>query len=138
MDGNNIHGEQVTKEIVLPVEEDEKNEKREKEKPVMEPEKMVQWPLEDQKRKEAEMKEKRLEEERQKSMEFLERHKDHYAKFTVDDIELATSFFAASNKIGEGGYGPVFKGVINDTSVAIKLLRPDLSQGQKQFRKEVL
>lgn len=141
LDGHNIDGEKATKETVLPVEEEEKKKNKrdkKKEKTDMEPVKNVQWPLEDQKRKEDKMKAKRLEEERIKSMELLERHSVHYTKYTVEDIELATNFFAASNKIGEGGYGPVFKGVINDTSVAVKLLRPDLSQGQKQFRKEVV
>ncbi|KAJ6963728.1 hypothetical protein NC652_002139 [Populus alba x Populus x berolinensis] len=52
-------------------------------------------------------------------------------------IEVATNYFESSNKIGEGGYGPVFKATLDHTPVAIKVLRPDLSQGQRQFHKEV-
>ncbi|WCJ39474.1 protein kinase family protein [Euphorbia peplus] len=58
-------------------------------------------------------------------------------KYTIGEIEEATDHFAPSNKIGEGGYGPVFKGMLSYFPVAIKMLRPDLSQGQKQFKQEV-
>lgn len=40
-------------------------------------------------------------------------------------------------KVGEGGYGPVYKGTLDHTPVAIKVLRPDAAQGKKQFQQEV-
>ncbi|GAA0169404.1 hypothetical protein LIER_40751 [Lithospermum erythrorhizon] len=40
-------------------------------------------------------------------------------------------------RIGEGGYGPVFKGYLDHTLAAIKVLRKDLSEGKKQFSKEI-
>ncbi|CAI0419584.1 unnamed protein product [Linum tenue] len=60
-----------------------------------------------------------------------------FREYNIQDIEMSTNHFAPSKKIGEGGYGPVYKGIIDDVPVAIKVVRPDLSQGQKQFQKEV-
>ncbi|KAK3011037.1 hypothetical protein RJ639_012658 [Escallonia herrerae] len=60
-----------------------------------------------------------------------------YRKYTIDEIETATEHFSESLKIGEGGYGPVYKGKIDHTRVAIKVLRPDAAQGRKQFQQEV-
>ncbi|XP_041001384.1 U-box domain-containing protein 52-like [Juglans microcarpa x Juglans regia] len=60
-----------------------------------------------------------------------------YRRYSIDEIEKATDYFNSSLKIGEGGYGPVYKGLLDHTAVAIKILRPDLSQGQKQFQQEV-
>lgn len=58
--------------------------------------------------------------------------------YSIDEIEKATDYFNSSMKIGEGGYGPVYKGLLDHTAVAIKILRPDLSQGQQQFQREVI
>ncbi|KAE8735254.1 hypothetical protein F3Y22_tig00000340pilonHSYRG00122 [Hibiscus syriacus] len=58
-------------------------------------------------------------------------------KYTIEEIEEATENFAAENKIGEGGYGPVYKGKLDHTPVAIKILRPDAAQGKRQFQQEV-
>lgn len=42
-------------------------------------------------------------------------------QFTLDELDHATKRFNPSNKIGEGGFGPVYKGLLNDgTIVAIK------------------
>ncbi|KAL0303082.1 UNVERIFIED_CONTAM: U-box domain-containing protein 52, partial [Sesamum radiatum] len=60
-----------------------------------------------------------------------------YRRYTIDEIEEATEFFAISRKIGEGGYGPVFKCYLDHTRVAIKVLRPDAAQGRSQFQQEV-
>ncbi|KAJ0257177.1 Kinase with adenine nucleotide alpha hydrolases-like domain-containing protein [Hirschfeldia incana] len=60
-----------------------------------------------------------------------------YRKYTVQEIEEATGNFAESRKVGEGGYGPVFRGHLDHTSVAVKVLRPDAAQGRSQFNKEV-
>ncbi|KAH0852775.1 hypothetical protein HID58_093681 [Brassica napus] len=59
-----------------------------------------------------------------------------YRKYTVEEIEEATSNFDESKKVGEGGYGPVFRGYLDHTSVAVKVLRPDAAQGRSQFQKE--
>ena len=60
-----------------------------------------------------------------------------YRKYTVHEIEEGTDNFAESRKVGEGGYGPVYRGHLDHTSVAVKVLRPDAAQGRSQFQKEV-
>ncbi|KAL0697840.1 hypothetical protein Bca4012_053962 [Brassica carinata] len=60
-----------------------------------------------------------------------------YRRYSIKDVEDATDGFSDALKIGEGGYGPVFKAVLENTSVAIKILKSDISQGLKQFQQEV-
>ncbi|KAK3152155.1 hypothetical protein QOZ80_2BG0155160 [Eleusine coracana subsp. coracana] len=48
--------------------------------------------------------------------------------YNISDQEL---------KIGEGGYGPVYKATLDNTTVAIKILHSNITQGLKQFRQEV-
>ncbi|KAL6137795.1 hypothetical protein ACLB2K_063084 [Fragaria x ananassa] len=60
-----------------------------------------------------------------------------YRKYSIEEIEAATNEFSGSLKIGEGGYGPVYKGELDHTSVAIKVLRPDAAHGKSQFKREV-
>ncbi|KAL4569807.1 hypothetical protein LXL04_025451 [Taraxacum kok-saghyz] len=55
--------------------------------------------------------------------------------FVYKELQIATKNF--SNKLGGGGFGSVFKGVLCDSSiVAVKKLE-SISQGEKQFRSEV-
>ncbi|KAK1280992.1 U-box domain-containing protein 34 [Acorus gramineus] len=61
----------------------------------------------------------------------------HYRRYSIEDIINATDNFSDDLKIGEGGYGPVFKATLDHTLVAIKILRPDAAQGMKQFQQEV-
>ncbi|KAK6136213.1 hypothetical protein DH2020_030045 [Rehmannia glutinosa] len=60
-----------------------------------------------------------------------------YRRYSIEEIEKATEYFAESRKIGEGGYGPVYKCSLDHTAVAIKVLRPDAAQGRSQFQQEV-
>ncbi|KAJ4792098.1 Kinase protein with adenine nucleotide alpha hydrolases-like domain [Rhynchospora pubera] len=60
-----------------------------------------------------------------------------YRKYTIDEIEVATDNFSPAKKVGEGGYGPVYKCYLDHTPVAVKVLRPDASQGRSQFQQEV-
>ncbi|GLT28657.1 hypothetical protein SLA2020_035720 [Shorea laevis] len=60
-----------------------------------------------------------------------------YRRYTIEEIEAATDFFTNSRKIGEGGYGPVYKAHLDHTPVAIKVLRPDAAHGRAQFQQEV-
>ncbi|XP_010252203.1 PREDICTED: U-box domain-containing protein 35-like isoform X2 [Nelumbo nucifera] len=93
--------------------------------------------LEAQKRLNAEMKAIKESEERKKVLESLA-HKDcRYRKYTIEEIEAATEYFSETRKIGEGGYGPVYKCYLDHTPVAIKVLRPDAAQGRQQFQQEV-
>jgi len=60
-----------------------------------------------------------------------------YRKYTIKEIETATNNFSESCKIGEGGYGPVYRCYLDHTRVAVKVLRPDAAQGKTQFQQEV-
>ncbi|KAG0470338.1 hypothetical protein HPP92_017038 [Vanilla planifolia] len=60
-----------------------------------------------------------------------------YRRYSIEEIEVATSYFAANLKIGEGGYGPVYKCYLDHTPVAVKVLRPDAAQGRTQFQQKV-
>ncbi|KAI3991963.1 hypothetical protein MKX01_012908 [Papaver californicum] len=60
-----------------------------------------------------------------------------YRRYSVEEIEDATDNFTPSFKIGEGGYGPVYRTTIDHTPVAVKILRSDAAQGMQQFQQEV-
>jgi len=60
-----------------------------------------------------------------------------YRRYTIEEIEQGTDRFNDARKVGEGGYGPVYKGFLDHTQVAIKVLRPDAAQGRSQFQQEV-
>ncbi|XP_047961728.1 U-box domain-containing protein 52-like [Salvia hispanica] len=93
--------------------------------------------LESVKRKSAEQKFRVEAEEKEKAIHALAHTEVQYRKYAMEEIQQATNYFAGSEKIGEGGYGPVFKASLDHTRVAIKVLRPDMSQGEKQFQREV-
>ncbi|KAM4120602.1 hypothetical protein ACJW30_03G144800 [Castanea mollissima] len=48
--------------------------------------------------------------------------------FSPEEIEEATSFFNESRKIGEGGYGSVYFGILGGKEVAIKKMRSNKSK----------
>ncbi|KAE8688626.1 putative receptor-like protein kinase [Hibiscus syriacus] len=66
--------------------------------------------------------------------------------FTLKELELVTHKFSKSNLLGEGGFGPVYKGFIDDNlrpgleaqSVAVKVLNLDGTQGQREWLAEVI
>lgn len=93
--------------------------------------------LEAQKRINAEMKALLEAEEKKKVMATLAKSDVRYRKYSIEEIEIATDHFSQSRKIGEGGYGPVYKCYLDHTQVAIKVLRPDAAQGRSQFQQEV-
>ncbi|XP_017983374.1 PREDICTED: receptor-like serine/threonine-protein kinase ALE2 isoform X7 [Theobroma cacao] len=58
--------------------------------------------------------------------------------FSTSDIEKATNNFDASRILGEGGFGRVYSGVLEDgTKVAVKVLKRDDQQGGREFLAEV-
>ncbi|XP_028789745.1 probable leucine-rich repeat receptor-like serine/threonine-protein kinase At3g14840 [Neltuma alba] len=58
--------------------------------------------------------------------------------FTLRQIKAATDNFDASNKIGEGGFGPVYKGFLSDgTMIAVKQLSSKSNQGNREFINEI-
>nr|XP_027189679.1 probable serine/threonine-protein kinase PIX13 isoform X2 [Cicer arietinum] len=57
---------------------------------------------------------------------------------SYEDLREATNNFESASILGEGGFGKVFKGVLNDgTAVAIKRLTSGGHQGDKEFLVEV-
>ncbi|KAH9779317.1 putative leucine-rich repeat receptor-like serine/threonine-protein kinase [Citrus sinensis] len=62
----------------------------------------------------------------------------HTASFTFKEIKAATNNFATDNKIGEGGFGPVYKGLLADgTAIAVKQLSSKSKQGNREFINEI-
>ncbi|XP_040998289.1 cysteine-rich receptor-like protein kinase 25 isoform X6 [Juglans microcarpa x Juglans regia] len=58
--------------------------------------------------------------------------------YSYADIEMATNKFSFENKLGEGGYGPVYKGVLsNKQEIAVKKLSKASTQGFEEFKNEV-
>ncbi|XP_044480618.1 probable LRR receptor-like serine/threonine-protein kinase At1g53430 isoform X3 [Mangifera indica] len=58
--------------------------------------------------------------------------------FTLRQIKSATNNFDPANKIGEGGFGPVFKGTLADGAViAVKQLSSKSKQGNREFVTEI-
>ncbi|KAL7246674.1 hypothetical protein ACSBR2_001725 [Camellia fascicularis] len=93
--------------------------------------------LEAHKRINAEMKALKEADEKKKVLDVLAKSDIRYRKYSIEEIEAATDNFSNSRKIGEGGYGPVYKCYLDHTPVAIKVLRPDAAQGRSQFQQEV-
>ncbi|KAK7300123.1 hypothetical protein RJT34_10958 [Clitoria ternatea] len=58
--------------------------------------------------------------------------------FTLGQIKAATKNFDAANKIGEGGFGSVYKGLLSDgTIIAVKQLSSKSKQGNREFVNEI-
>lgn len=62
--------------------------------------------------------------------------------FTVEELRVATRDFSMSNFVGEGGFGPVYKGRVDERvrpgfrqaqAVAVKLLDLEGPQGHKEW-----
>ncbi|WOL03536.1 putative serine/threonine-protein kinase [Canna indica] len=58
--------------------------------------------------------------------------------YTLRELEVATNIFSDANVIGEGGYGIVYHGVLEDsTQVAVKNLLNNRGQAEREFKVEV-
>ncbi|XP_035842873.1 G-type lectin S-receptor-like serine/threonine-protein kinase At4g27290 [Helianthus annuus] len=67
------------------------------------------------------------------------KHLDDLPFFSLYEVARATGNFSVSNKIGEGGFGPVYKGVLDDgQEVAVKRLSETSLQGLEEFKNEVI
>ncbi|XP_009334010.3 probable leucine-rich repeat receptor-like serine/threonine-protein kinase At3g14840 isoform X2 [Pyrus x bretschneideri] len=59
-------------------------------------------------------------------------------KFTFKQLKAATTNFDKANKIGEGGFGSVYKGILADgTMIAVKQLSSKSKQGNREFVNEI-
>lgn len=66
--------------------------------------------------------------------------------FSVGELKAATQGFLDDNFLGEGGFGPVYKGSVDDKAkpglkaqpIAVKLWDPEGAQGHKEWLAEVI
>ncbi|XP_015886795.3 G-type lectin S-receptor-like serine/threonine-protein kinase RKS1 [Ziziphus jujuba] len=59
--------------------------------------------------------------------------------FGISTIAAATGKFSDANKLGEGGFGSVYKGVLhNGKEIAVKRLSKYSGQGSEEFKNEVM
>ncbi|KAK2991019.1 hypothetical protein RJ640_005501 [Escallonia rubra] len=58
--------------------------------------------------------------------------------FMLTTIQAATNSFSIANKLGEGGFGPVYRGKLDDgKEIAVKRLSKNSGQGLDEFKTEV-
>ncbi|KAG8657808.1 cold-responsive protein kinase 1 isoform X2 [Manihot esculenta] len=63
---------------------------------------------------------------------------DNVKRYTYKELRNATEDFSPANKIGEGGFGSVYKGKLKDGRIAaIKVLSAESRQGVKEFLTEI-
>ncbi|KZV44174.1 receptor-like protein kinase [Dorcoceras hygrometricum] len=63
---------------------------------------------------------------------------DKLKRFSYKELKNATQNFSASNSIGKGGSGTVFRGILKDGKlVAVKLLDSSSFQGEQEFQNEL-
>ncbi|GMN19262.1 hypothetical protein TIFTF001_046929 [Ficus carica] len=74
------------------------------------------------------------------TLKFTEQH-DPSELSIVDfnSIFVATDYFNTKNKLGQGGFGPVYKGILQDgTEIAVKRLSSSSGQGVEEFKNEMI
>ncbi|XP_060191132.1 G-type lectin S-receptor-like serine/threonine-protein kinase At4g27290 isoform X2 [Lycium barbarum] len=58
--------------------------------------------------------------------------------FALSTIAKATNNFSIDRRIGEGGFGPVYKGILEGKEIAVKRLSRTSTQGENEFKNEVV
>ncbi|KAK3431750.1 hypothetical protein EUGRSUZ_E03663 [Eucalyptus grandis] len=72
-------------------------------------------------------------------LEMLASRRADITVFNFSSIEAATNFFSEENKLGLGGFGPVYKGkLFGGQEIAVKRLSRKSSQGLDEFKNEVM
>ncbi|OVA11175.1 Protein kinase domain [Macleaya cordata] len=60
-------------------------------------------------------------------------------QFDLITVRIATNNFSDANKLGEGGFGAVYKGQLRDgQQIAVKRLSSNSGQGSQEFKNEVV
>ncbi|KAL6647494.1 hypothetical protein ACP70R_014931 [Stipagrostis hirtigluma subsp. patula] len=68
----------------------------------------------------------------------IERTDSEFTLFDFSQVMKATNNFSVENKLGEGGFGPVYKGQFPDgLEIAVKRLASHSGQGFTEFKNEV-
>ncbi|KAL5579231.1 hypothetical protein UlMin_011673 [Ulmus minor] len=71
-------------------------------------------------------------------IEFDESRSSDLPFFDLNTIAAATNNFSIDNKLGEGGFGSVYKGMLYDgREIAVKRLSMNSGQGVEEFKNEV-
>ncbi|XP_057750076.1 G-type lectin S-receptor-like serine/threonine-protein kinase At4g27290 isoform X2 [Arachis stenosperma] len=69
----------------------------------------------------------------------LKKEEIYLPTFDFSVIVKATQNFSSCNKLGEGGFGPVYKGTLtNGQELAVKRLSKNSGQGLEEFKNEVV
>ncbi|KAM5559057.1 putative L-type lectin-domain containing receptor kinase S.5 [Rosa sericea] len=58
-------------------------------------------------------------------------------KFKLKELQRATGRFNPKNKLGKGGFGTVYKGLLGNKEIAVKRVSKDSRQGKQEFIAEV-
>ncbi|QCE05183.1 interleukin-1 receptor-associated kinase 4 [Vigna unguiculata] len=58
-------------------------------------------------------------------------------KFRLTELTKATGGFSLQNKLGQGGFGTVYKGLLENKEVAVKRVSKNSRQGKQEFVAEV-
>ncbi|XP_057990147.1 L-type lectin-domain containing receptor kinase IX.1-like [Hevea brasiliensis] len=58
-------------------------------------------------------------------------------RFSYEELVQATNNFAEEGKLGQGGFGGVYRGYLSDLSVAVKRVSKGSKQGRKEYMSEV-
>ncbi|KAL4291687.1 hypothetical protein GQ457_14G010710 [Hibiscus cannabinus] len=62
-----------------------------------------------------------------------------FPSFRLDTLHAATNHFSDDNKLGQGGFGPVYKGTLaNGEEIAVKRLSRTSGQGLVEFKNEIM
>ncbi|KAL2555298.1 G-type lectin S-receptor-like serine/threonine-protein kinase [Forsythia ovata] len=88
----------------------------------------------------------RLREGGRQGYKFTDDHRDENHNKSIElplldlyTITKSTDNFSINNKLGEGGFGPVYKGLLEDgQEIAVKRLSRDSFQGLDEFKNEVI
>ncbi|TVU19983.1 hypothetical protein EJB05_36169, partial [Eragrostis curvula] len=60
-------------------------------------------------------------------------------RYDLSTLQAATENFSEKNKLGQGGFGPVYKGTLqNGQNIAVKRLSTESKQGQAEMKNEVV
>ncbi|XP_048131612.1 U-box domain-containing protein 33-like [Rhodamnia argentea] len=62
---------------------------------------------------------------------------EYFSELSMTEIKEASQNFKQSLKIGEGGWGSVYRGFLRHTPVAIKIMKFPSMQGLQEFQREV-
>ncbi|WCJ41586.1 cysteine-rich RLK (RECEPTOR-like protein kinase) 30 [Euphorbia peplus] len=89
-------------------------------------------------------KKKKKKKKKKKTSNYHQHRKDFYKnvgslQFDIETLQIATNDFSNDNKLGEGGFGTVYKGRLpNGEIIAVKRWSKNSTQGEIEFENEVV